>query len=61
LLSGPNAARAVKASSALLANNPMTPALIEKIQSEFAASQNSEEAREGKASFRDKRKPVWFR
>ena len=61
LLSGPNATRAVKASSALLANNPMTPALIEKIQSEFAASQNSEEAREGKASFRDKRKPVWFR
>lgn len=61
LLSGPNATRAVKATSALLAGNPLTPALIESIQADFAASQNSEEAREGKASFREKRKPAWFK
>jgi len=60
LLSGPNATRAIKATSALLANNPVTPALTENIQTTFAASQNSEEAREGKASFREKRKPTWF-
>lgn len=60
LLSGPNATRAIKATSALLANNPVTPALIENIQTTFAASQSSEEAREGKASFREKRKPTWF-
>ena len=61
MLAGPNATRAVKATAALLADNPLTPVLLERIQSEFAASQNSEEAREGKASFRDKRKPGWFR
>ncbi len=61
MLSGPIATRAIKATSALLANSPLTPALIERIQSEFAASQNSDEAREGKASFREKRKPNWFR
>jgi methylglutaconyl-CoA hydratase len=61
MLSGPNATRAVKATSALLASNPVTPALIDDIQAAFTASQNSEEALEGKASFREKRKPSWFR
>ena len=61
MLSGPNATRAVKATSALLAANALTPALLERIQAEFAASQNSEEAREGKASFREKRKPGWYK
>ena len=61
MLSGPNATRAVKATSALLASNAVTPALLERIQNEFAASQNSEEAHEGKASFREKRKPSWFK
>ncbi len=61
MLSGPLATRAVKATSALLAGNALTPELIERIQSEFAASQNSDEAREGKASFREKRRPGWFK
>jgi methylglutaconyl-CoA hydratase len=61
MLSGPNATRAVKATGALLANNPVTPGLLAKIQDEFSASQDSEEAREGKASFREKRKPAWFK
>ncbi|OFZ97339.1 MAG: hypothetical protein A3H35_13245 [Betaproteobacteria bacterium RIFCSPLOWO2_02_FULL_62_17] len=61
MFSGPNATRAVKATSALLANSVLTPGLLESIQSQFAASQNSDEAREGKASFREKRKPNWFR
>lgn len=61
MLSGPNATRAVKATSALLASNPLTPSLLQTIQGEFTTSQNSEEAREGKASFREKRKPSWFK
>ena len=61
MLSGPLATRAVKATSALLAGNALTPELIERIQSEFAASQNSDEAREGKASFREKRRPGWYK
>jgi methylglutaconyl-CoA hydratase len=61
LLSGPNATRAVKKTSKMLTDNPVTPGLIENIQADFAASQNSDEAREGKASFREKRKPAWYR
>ena len=61
MLSGPNAVRAVKATSALLVDNPVTPELLDRIQAEFAASQNSDEAHEGKASFREKRKPAWYR
>ncbi|MFM9970081.1 MAG: enoyl-CoA hydratase/isomerase family protein [Burkholderiales bacterium] len=61
MLSGPNATRAVKATSKLLTDNPLTPTLIDNIQTEFSAAQNSEEAREGKASFREKRRPNWYR
>ncbi len=61
MLSEPNATRAVKATSARLTNNTLTSALLEQIQAEFAASQYSDEAHECKASFREKRKPAWFK
>jgi len=61
MLSGPQATRAVKATGALLAAHPVTAELLERIQADFTAAQNSDEAHEGKASFREKRKPNWFR
>jgi methylglutaconyl-CoA hydratase len=59
LLAAPNAARGAKAIAERLAAGAVPPGLAAQLQAEFLESQCSDEAREGKASFREKRKPGW--
>ena len=58
LLAAPQAARNAKAIAARL-TPAIPPGLAAQLQAEFAASHGSAEAQEGKASFREKRKPSW--
>ncbi len=60
LLAGPNAARGAKAIAARLAASAVPPGLVSQLQAEFLQSRQSAEAREGAASFREKRKPGWY-
>lgn len=58
LRAGPNAAASAKRTLRRL-GNAATPELIAVLQAEFQVGFNSAEAQEGRASFREKRKPGW--
>ena len=58
LRAGPNAAASAKRTLRRL-GNAATPELIAELQAEFQVGFNSAEAQEGRASFREKRKPGW--
>ncbi|HUI96933.1 MAG TPA: enoyl-CoA hydratase-related protein [Xanthobacteraceae bacterium] len=58
LRAGPNAAASAKQALRRLGNAP-TMKLIAELQTEFQAGFDSAEAQEGRASFREKRKPSW--
>jgi len=60
LLAGPNAVADAKSLLRRLTHVPISPELLAELQSEFDARFNSPEAEEGRASFREKRKPDWF-
>jgi methylglutaconyl-CoA hydratase len=58
LRAGPNAAASAKQALRRLGNAP-TLELLAELQAEFQAGFDSAEAQEGRASFREKRKPSW--
>ena len=60
LLAGPNAAAQAKALLRRLGQAPIPSALLVELQGEFDQRLHSAEATEGRASFREKRKPSWF-
>ena len=61
LLAGPNAVAQAKHLLRRLTHAPISSELLAELQSEFDARFNSPEAAEGRASFREKRKPTWYR
>ena len=60
LLAGPHAVAHAKSLLRRLTHAPISPALLDELQIEFDARFNSPEADEGRASFREKRKPRWY-
>jgi methylglutaconyl-CoA hydratase len=60
LLAGPNAVAQAKALLRRLGQAPIPRQLLAELQSEFDQRFHSAEATEGRASFREKRKPNWF-
>jgi methylglutaconyl-CoA hydratase len=60
LLAGPNAAAHAKALLRRLTREPITPELLAGLQADFDQRFDSPEAVEGRASFREKRKPAWY-
>jgi methylglutaconyl-CoA hydratase len=61
LLAGPNAAAHAKGLLRRLTHVPISRELLAELQGEFDQRFHSPEAEEGRASFREKRKPNWFR
>jgi methylglutaconyl-CoA hydratase len=61
LMVGPEAVAITKRLIAEAAETPFTPAFHDRIVAEAAARRRSAEAAEGLASFREKRKPSWYR
>jgi methylglutaconyl-CoA hydratase len=61
LLAGPNAAAHAKGLLRRLTHVPISQELLAELQVEFDQRFHSPEAEEGRASFREKRKPNWFR
>ena len=61
LHAGPNAIADAKRLLRRLTPTPISKELLAELQSEFADGFNSPEAEEGRASFREKRKPRWHR
>ena len=59
LKAGPNAAADAKKILQRLAGAPITPSQLAELQAAFEKSMGSSEAIEGRASFREKRKPTW--
>ncbi len=60
LLAGPGAVAQAKRLLRDLAGTPVSPALLSELQDEFDVLFKSPEAAEGRASFRDKRRPSWY-
>lgn len=60
LLGAPNALAEMKAICAALDGQPATPAVFAKLQAAFVRMRDSAEGVEGRAAFRDKRKPSWY-
>lgn len=60
LQAGPDAAAHAKQLLRRLTNAPISLELLTELQGEFDQRVNSPEAIEGRASFREKRKPKWF-
>lgn len=60
LLAGPNAVAQAKGLLLRLAQTPPSRELLPELQREFEQCFRSPEAAEGRASFREKRKPRWF-
>ncbi|MCC6778088.1 MAG: enoyl-CoA hydratase/isomerase family protein [Hyphomicrobiales bacterium] len=60
LLAGPTAAAHAKELLLRLARAPVTPELLSELQAELDQRFQSPEAIEGRASFREKRKPSWY-
>jgi len=60
LLSAPGAIAGLKALAADLAPPPITPALLEHLEEAGRGMLETEEAKEGVASFLEKRKPRWY-
>ncbi len=59
LEAGPGAAAAAKRVLRRQAGGVITAELLAELQAEFRTGADSEEAREGRAAFREKRKPAW--
>jgi methylglutaconyl-CoA hydratase len=59
LQAAPQAAAEIKATLRRLTGQPVTPGLLAELQTQFRASAGSAEAQEGRAAFREKRKPKW--
>ena len=59
LAAGPGAAATAKRVLRREAYGPITDELLADLQREFRVGADSEEAREGRAAFREKRKPSW--
>ena len=59
MLAAPNAALGAKRIAGWLGGE-IAPATLERIDAEFAQARESAEATEGKASFKEKRKPAWY-
>lgn len=59
LEAGPTAAAAAKRVLREQSGGAVTEALLEELQAEFRKGAGSDEAREGRAAFREKRKPSW--
>lgn len=60
LLGGPVAVGATKAALARFAERDIPQALLAELEREFERARESAEAREGRASFLEKRKPSWY-
>jgi len=60
LLGAPGALSELKAASAVFAAPAVTLSLLRDLESGHAGSVNSPEAKEGIASFKEKRKPDWY-
>ncbi|HEX3973405.1 MAG TPA: enoyl-CoA hydratase-related protein [Stellaceae bacterium] len=60
LLSAPGAIAGLKALAAELAPPPITPAMLEALEEMGRGMLETEEAKEGVASFLEKRKPRWY-
>jgi methylglutaconyl-CoA hydratase len=60
LLAGPGAVAQAKRLLRELAGRPISPALMSELQREFDVLFKSLEATEGRASFREKRRPSWY-
>jgi methylglutaconyl-CoA hydratase len=60
LLAGPHAVAQSKRLLLRFAHPPPSPELLAELQGEFEHGFHSPEADEGRASFREKRKPSWF-
>jgi methylglutaconyl-CoA hydratase len=61
LQAAPLAAAEIKVLLRRLSGVPVTPGLLAELQAQFGASADSAEAQEGRAAFRDKRRPRWVR
>jgi len=61
LMAGPNAAAHAKALLRRLGGTPISQELLAELQADFDQRFRSDEANEGRASFREKRKPAWYR
>ncbi len=59
LLAGPNAVARAKRLLRDLAHAPVSAELLAKLQADFEPGFHSPEADEGRASFREKRRPAW--
>jgi len=59
LQAAPGAAAATKSMTRRLDGEPVTPELLDELQSAFRVTIGSDEAREGRAAFREKRPPRW--
>ncbi len=59
LEAGPSAAAAAKRVLRQQSEGAITDALLAELQAEFRLGADSAEAREGRAAFREKRKPAW--
>ena len=60
LLGAPGAIAALKSVAARLASPPITEALLRELEAGSAGMLQTDEAREGVASFLEKRKPNWY-
>lgn len=59
LMAGPDAAAAAKATLRRMAGVAVSPEVIAELQAAFDARAQSAEAAEGRAAFKEKRKPSW--
>jgi methylglutaconyl-CoA hydratase len=60
LMAGPQAAAHAKALLRRLGGAPISQELLAELQADFDRRFHSDEANEGRASFREKRKPAWY-
>ncbi len=60
LMAGPNAAAYAKALLQRLGGTPLSQERLAELQADFDLRFHSDEADEGRASFREKRKPAWY-
>jgi methylglutaconyl-CoA hydratase len=60
LMAGPHAAAHAKALLRRLGGTPISQELLAELQADFDQRFHSDEANEGRASFREKRKPAWY-
>jgi methylglutaconyl-CoA hydratase len=60
LMAGPQAAAHAKVLLRRLGGAPLSQELLAELQADFDRRFHSDEANEGRASFREKRKPAWY-